>query len=193
VTLSLTRWVQAVRSLVISPINAKDPALARLFDGPPPASGVAVTEWTALNYSAVWAAVSLISSTVGSLPLKLYKRLPNGGKEPYTNHKLYQILHDEPNPEMTSMVFRETMQAHVLMWGNAYALIQRDGVGKPAALWPQEPQNVRPFKNERDQLEYEVINARGVKVFVPASEMLHIPGLGFDGVTGSGVDRAWFG
>jgi HK97 family phage portal protein len=187
VTLSLTRWVQAVRSLVISPINAKDPALARLFDGPPAASGVAVNEWTALNYSAVWAAVSLISSTVGSLPLKLYKRLPNGGKEPYTGSRLYSILHDEPNPEMTSMVFRETLQAHVLTHGNAFALIQRDSVGKPVYLWPQAPQLVRPFKNERDQLEYEVTNERGDRVFVPASEMLHIPGLGFDGIQGYSV------
>jgi HK97 family phage portal protein len=172
---------------VLGPYNAKDPALARLFDGGPVASGVPVNEWNALSYSAVWSAVGQISSTVASLPLKLYKRLPDGGKEPFAGHKLYELLHDNPNPEMTSFIFREILQAHLLTWGNAYAEIERDGAGRPVAIWPIPPDRVDPVRDARDRLVYRVRGDRLGDIIIPAADMLHVPGLGFDGIKGYGV------
>jgi HK97 family phage portal protein len=151
---------------------------------------VIVNEHTALNLSAVWAAVTVISGTVASLPLLLYKRLPNGGKERFVDHPVYRMLHDEPNPEMTSMVFRETLQAHVLLWGNAYAEIQRDQAGRPVALWPLSPQQVEPFRDKETRvLRYRVTNETGRQVIVDAERILHVPGLGFDGIVGYSVVR----
>lgn len=183
----ISRWLASVRSLTISPINAKDPALARLFDGGPVAAGVPVNEWNALTYSAVWSAVGQISSTIASLPLKLYRRTPDGGKEPFAGHKLYELLHDNPNPEMTSFIFREILQAHLLTWGNAYSEIERDGFGRPAALWPIPPDRVEPIRDGADRLVYRVKGDRLGDILIPAADMLHVPGLGFDGIKGYGL------
>jgi HK97 family phage portal protein len=108
-------------------------------------SGVVVNESTALNYSAVWAAVTLISSQIGNLPLVLYKK-DGKGKTRYEGHPLYRLIHDRPNPEMTSFALREVLQAHVLTWGNNYAEIERNGSGRPSALWPITPDRVTPFR-----------------------------------------------
>jgi len=178
-----------VRGTWVGPIDASSPEIARLFARPPTSTGVAVSEQTALTYSAVWAAVSLIASNVASLPLILYKRLPNGGKERLIGHPLYRLLHDQPNAEMTSMVFRETLQAHVLTWGNGYAEIERDQGGRPVALWPLTPDRVQPFREERSlRLRYRVRNAAGLSdVVIEAPDMLHVPGLGYDGTCGYSV------
>ena len=93
----------------------------------PSASGVSVTPETALQGTAVWAAVSVISGSVGTLPLKLYRRRKDGGKEPATDHPLYDKLARRPNPWQTSSAFKEMMQGHVLLRGNAYAQIVRRG------------------------------------------------------------------
>jgi HK97 family phage portal protein len=183
----ISRVAESIRSLVIGPINAKDPALARLFDGGPVAAGVPVNEWNALTYSAIWSAVGQISSTVASLPLKLYKRLPDGGKEPFAGHRLYELLHDNPNPEMTSFVWRQISQAHLETWGNAYAEIERDSAGRPVAIWPIPPDRVDPMRDSRDRLVYRVRGDRLGDIVIPAADMLHVPGLGFDGLKGYGV------
>jgi HK97 family phage portal protein len=141
-----------------------------------------VTESTALTSSAVWACVSLISSDVASLPFILYKRVKDQGKHRYTDHITYELLHDAPNPEMTAMVFRETMQAHLLLWGNAYAEIVRDGG------WPLTPDRVNVRRDVRtQQLAYDVARIDGAYDSVPAANMLHIAGLGFDGMRGYSV------
>lgn len=180
--------LEAFRSHWVGPLNASSPEIARLFNVTPVSSGVAVNETTALNYSAVWAAVGLISSQVGNLPLPLWRKLPNGGKERYTTHPLYRIVHDRPNPEISAFVFRETLQAHVLTWGNAYAEIERNGAARVAALWPITPDRVTPFRRSADSpLQYRVQQPNGGEVFIAAADMLHIPGLGFDGVSGYSV------
>jgi hypothetical protein len=84
-------------------------------------SGKSVNERTAMQTSAVYACVRVLSETLASLPLRIYKYLDNGGKEMQPQHYLYSILHDNPNPEMTSFVFRETLMSHLLVWGNAYS------------------------------------------------------------------------
>ncbi len=182
------RMVDAVRSSWSGPLTSSSPELARYFTDAPSAAGVPVTGDSALTYPAFWAAVSLIAADIASLPLFLYRRLPNGGKERFTDHNLYRLLHDEPNLEMSSLIFRETLQAHLLVWGNAYAEIERDALGRVAALWPLTPNQVQPFRQTFDgPLLYRVTNADGTETVLRAEEVLHIPGLGYDGYMGYSV------
>jgi HK97 family phage portal protein len=186
---ALVRLLDGIRSYTLGPLTLKDPELARKlgWNGGPTASGVSVNEGNALTYAAVWRAVSLISSQAASLPLILYKRLPNGGKERFTSHQTYRLLHDEPNPEMSSMVMRETMTAHCLTWGNCFAEIERDVLGRPIALWPLLPNMVRPYRDQAKRLFYSA-SAPGVPdVDIPAADMIHVHGLGFDGLLGYSV------
>src|SRR5215831_4474897 len=123
-TLMLTALVEHVRSFWVGEKGTGDPALSAIFGVRPSTSGINVNHWTALNYSAVYAAVNAIAGSVASLPLFLYDRLPNGGKEEAIDDRLYRILHLTFNPEMSSMIARESMTAHALTWGNAYAEIE---------------------------------------------------------------------
>jgi HK97 family phage portal protein len=160
-----------------------------LHDGRPSTSGVKVSEYTALNLAAWWAATRIIAEAVASVPLIVYRRLPGGGKERAEKHPLWRLLHDQPNPEATSIVFREALQAHVLTWGNGYAEIERDGAGRPVALWPVEPDRVSPARDENWKLVYRVQNPTGPQSVLRPDAILHVPGLGFDGVTGYSVAR----
>jgi len=186
-----TRWqrfIDSARSITLGPWNPKDPAIARYFGGTPVSSGVSVNEGTAMTSAAVWQAVTLISSHVATVPLLLYKRLSNGGKERYEGHPLYRLLQIAPNPEMSSFTFRETLQGHLLLWGNAYAEIERDGSGRPAALWPLLPWMVTPTRDTPGSpLAYRVTNPSGNDVIIPAVDMLHIRGLGDDTILGHSV------
>jgi HK97 family phage portal protein len=178
------RFRDTLRSYTIGLPPLRDPALVRYFDGGGATSaGVAISETSALNYAAVWQAVSLISGDVGSLPLPLYKKLKGGGKERYTEHPLYYILHDSPNPEMSSMVWRETLQGHLLTWGNNYSEIVRNGAGQVSELWPMLPSQVSPFRQD-GRLKYRIVPDSGREVILESFDVLHVPGLGFDGTIG---------
>ena len=184
----LSKVVDTVRAYTIGPLTSRSPELAKYFDGGGGSlAGVSVTEHTALRNSAVWAAVGLISDDVSSLPLMLYKRTDNGGKLKFDTHPLYRLIHDEPNPEMSSMVFRRTMQAHVLIWGNGYAEIERDGVGRPVYLWPLEPERVRHDRDRAGNVIYRVGNTNGMETVIPAADMLHLVGRSHDGSVGSSL------
>ena len=82
-------------------------------------AGKPVNEHTAMQMTAVYSCVRILSETLAGLPLHVYKYNDNGGKEKHLTHPLYKLLHDEPNPEMTSFAFRETLMSHLLLWGNA--------------------------------------------------------------------------
>ena len=101
-------------------------------------AGVSINEANALSQITVFACVRVISETLASLPLMLYRRLPRG-KERAIDHELYRILHDQPNPEMDSMTLRETLMAHVLTWGNGYAQIIWDDYTHIKELRPLYP------------------------------------------------------
>lgn len=146
-------------------------------------AGQAVTPRSAMTIVAVYAAVRILGEGVGSLPLILYERLPNGGKRRATEHPLYTILHDAPNEEMTAIVFRETLQVHLGLWGNAYAQIVRDNGGRVQELWPLRPDRMTVMRDEQGRLRYVYQTDRGV-VVLRADEVLHIPALGFDGLVG---------
>ena len=169
------------RALSLSGGNLKDPRLNELFGGASTDSGVSVTPDTALTYSAVYAAVRCIAESVSSLPLNYYERLPAGGKMHAKANPLHHLLHDEPNPEMTSLQWREASMAHLLLHGNSYTEIVRDLEGNAVELWPIDPTMVAPRRTDSGELYYEL--NRG-KNFITANNMLHIPGLSFDGISG---------
>ena len=154
-------------------------------------SGKVVTERSAMQMTAVYACVRILSEAIAGLPLHMYRYKEDGGKEKAIDHPLYQLLHDEPNPEMSSFVFRETLMTHLLLWGNAYAQIIRNGKGEIVALYPLMPNKMTVSRDEDGQLYYtyqksqdELPKDGGYTVTLHPSDVLHIPGLGFDGLVG---------
>ena len=154
-------------------------------------SGKTVTERSAMQMSAVYSCVCILSEAVAGLPLHLYRYKEDGGKEKALDHPLYRLLHDEPNPEMSSFVFRETLMTHLLLWGNAYAQVIRNGKGEVIALYPLMPNKMSVDRDENGRLYYtyyrgsdEAIKSRDFAVTLQPSDVLHIPGLGFDGLVG---------
>jgi HK97 family phage portal protein len=154
-------------------------------------SGKHVTERSAMQMTAVYSCVRVLSEAVAGLPLHLYRYTGNGSKEKAVDHPLYILLHDEPNPEMTSFVFRETLMTHLLLWGNAYAQIIRNGKGEVIALYPLMPNRMTVDRDENGALYYEYITSdddahtmKGSTVRLSPRDILHIPGLGFDGLVG---------
>ena len=154
-------------------------------------AGKTVNERTAMQMTAVYSCVRILSEAIAGLPLHMYKYVDNGSKQKAVQHPLYLLLHDEPNPEMTSFVFRETMMTHLLLWGNAYAQIIRNGRGDIVALYPLMPNRMTVDRDENGQLYYtylvsnsDVPTLNGQTVVLPPEQVLHIPGLGFDGLVG---------
>lgn len=179
-----TLWDRFKRSFRIGPLSLKDPELAKYFGGGPTLSGISVNEMNVMASSAVWSAVTMIADDIASLPLMLYKRTRDGGKDRYEDHPLYSLLHDAPNPEMDAMVCWRTMQTHVLIWLNAYAEIERDGAGRPVAIWPLVPERVSMFR-EGGRVKYRVANPQGSDVVIGAEDMIHLVGQSHDGSVGS--------
>jgi HK97 family phage portal protein len=145
-------------------------------------SGKTVNERTALQTTAVYACVRILAETIASLPLHTY-RYTDRGKEKALDHPLYYLLHNEPNSEMTSFVFRETLMSHLLLWGNAYAQIIRDGRGQILSLYPLLPDKMTVDRATNGEIIYQYRTDRGVYL-LRREEVLHIPGLGFDGLIG---------
>jgi len=145
-------------------------------------SGKTVNERTALQTTAVYACVRILAETIASLPLHTF-RYTDRGKEKALEHPLYYLLHNEPNSEMTSFVFRETLMSHLLLWGNAYAQIIRDGRGQVLSLYPLLPDKMTVDRAAGGEIIYQYRTDRGVYL-LRREEVLHVPGLGFDGLIG---------
>lgn len=157
----------------------------------PTTSGKSVNEFTAMQTTAVYSCVRILSEAIASLPLHVY-RYKGAGKERVFDHPLYHILHDEPNSEMTSFVFRETLMSHLLIWGNAYAQIIRDGAGRVVALYPLLPNKITVYRDKNGEIYYAYTRSSDENpnfkeygtVMLRREDVLHIPGLGFDGLMG---------
>lgn len=154
-------------------------------------SGQNVDEFKAMQTTAVYACVRILSEAIASLPIHVYERTDKG-KEKRVDHPLYFLLHDEPNPEMSSFVFRETLMSHLLIWGNAYVQIIRDRSGNVISLYPLLPDKMSVHRDSRGILYYKYqrqteenpnITETGT-VVLPQEDVLHVPGLGFDGLIG---------
>ena len=156
-------------------------------------SGVNVDEKTAMQIATVYACVRLLAETIAALPLHLYRQTDGSGssKERATDHPLYKLLYRQPNPEMTSFTFRETMMTHILLYGNAYAQIIRDGKNAILSLYPLLPENVEVDRDEHGEIYYiyhaytdEVPGQKNRDIYFRRDEMFHVPGLGFNGLVG---------
>ena len=154
-------------------------------------SGKRVNEMSAMQMTAVYSCVRILAEAVAGLPLHLYRYTDNGSKEKAIEHPLYRLLHDEPNPEMTSFIFRETLMTHLLLWGNAYAQIVRNGKGEVLGLYPLMPNKMSVDRDTDGRLWYtytrstdEAPTMKGSTVKLHPYDVLHIPGLGFDGLVG---------
>ena len=172
------------------PTNSYDSPSYTYFFGRSNA-GKRVTDRTALQHTVVYACVRVLSEAVAQLPLHLYK-YTNSGKERVPQHPLYFLLHDQPNPEMTSFRFRETLMSHILIYGNAYAQIIRNGRGEIVGLYPLTPDRIKVDRDEHNKLIYIYsrydeanpnIKTQG-EIVLKQKDVLHIPGLGFDGLVG---------
>ena len=154
-------------------------------------AGKNVNERSAMQMTAVYSCVRILAEAVAGLPLHLYRYKEDGGKERAIDNNLYHLLHDEPNKEMSSFIFRETLMTHLLLWGNAYAQIIRNGKGEIIALYPLMPNKMQVDRDENGELYYiytrssdEAKTMEGVTVYLTPRDVLHIPGLGFDGLVG---------
>ena len=154
-------------------------------------SGKHVNERSAMQMTAVYACVRILSESIASLPVHLYQNETEGSKVRAVKHPLYRILHDEPNPEMTSFVFWETLMTHLLLWGNAYAQIIRNGKGEVIGLYPLMPNRMTVDRDAFGKICYryqmqdsDAHTGKTGNVTLKPSDVLHIPGLGFDGLVG---------
>ena len=154
--------------------------------GPSTHAGVTVTEESALSLSAVFACIRVLAEGVASLPLITYRRRADRGKDRATDHPLYEVLHKLPNPEMTAIDFWGTFISHVPAWGNAYAEIEWSNSGTVLALWPLRPDKMR-VKREGGRLRYEYTLPNGKQETLPEYRILHIRGLGGNGISGYSV------
>lgn len=151
-----------------------------------PVAGVRVDEREALKYAAVWACIRIISESIAVMPWETMRQVGEM-RERQTAHGVYRLLRRRPNSEMTAFVFKRTLVSHAVSWGNGYAEIERNNMGEPIALWPITPDRVTPDRDTLGKLVYRVRNPDGSEIIIPASDMFHLPGLGFDGIQGYSV------
>ena len=163
------------------PQNPSDWLLYALTGGIGTSAGVKVNEETAMRLSAVFACVKILAESTSSLPLKLYQR-EGKGKRLAVEHRLYKLMHDQPNPEMTSMVFRETSMAQLALWGNSYAYKTFDVGKRLVGLWPMASKNMA-VERKNKQLVYTYQDNNNQMIF-GRDEVLHIPGLSYNGING---------
>lgn len=171
--------------------NALTPETAPALLAPTSSSGMVVTTESAMRMTAVYACVRIIAETVASLPLHLYQYDKDGKKVKAINESLYTLLHDEPNPEMTSFQFRETLMSHLLLSGNAYSQIIRNGLGEIIALYPLRPNRMTVERGQDGNIYYRYKRAtdeanidKTGTINLSPYQVWHIPGLGSNGIVG---------
>jgi len=151
--------------------------------GPLSATGLAINPESAMTSAVVYACVNVLAQAIASLPLLVYRRLPDGGKERAPEHRLYPILHDQPNPEMTAYEFRACLVGHMALWGNAYAEIERSDAGINA-LWPLRPDRMTPGRDDGGNLIYNYRMPNGQPKQFQFEQIMHWRGLSGNGIIG---------
>lgn len=153
--------------------------------GEPSISGELVTVDKALTVPALYSAVSIICQDIAALPLILYKRLERG-KERATKHALYALLHDAPNPEMTSFQFREIAFANIIGWGDFFGQLIWNNRGEIQEIWPLHSGRMEVSRKDGERI-YLYTTVQGKRIAFTADQILHIPGFGYDGLRGKGI------
>lgn len=164
-----------------TPITALE--LAKLFGGDPTPAGVSISEQNSVQIAAVYACVKVIAETIASLPLHVFRETEDG-RERARGDPRDALLSKSPSPMQTSFCWRELMMAHTLLWGNHYSNIIFNASGRPVEIVPLMPWAVFPRRLENREIVYRALLQNGEFEDIPAREIIHIPGLGFDGVKG---------
>jgi HK97 family phage portal protein len=155
----------------------------------PTASGERISPERALGLSAYHAAMRAISEDIAKLPLPLYERLRPRGKKRRPDHPVYGLIHDRPNPETGAMAFWETIMGHGLGHGNGVAEIVRTVGGDPIAMWLLDPRRIRIYRDDDGQLRYELHYDNQESRILHWTNVFHLHGFGFDGLTGYSIAR----
>ena len=167
-------------------ISLRDPAVwQETFGGGSTQSGVSVTPASAMGYPPVWRAINLISGDVASLPLKVYRRMPDGGKEPATSLPSYNLMRRKASMDVKAFDMIRTLTSHALLRGNGYAAIIRNGRRDPVELILLDPSETYPAK-VNGELWY-VTQVEGDEIKLRARDVLHIRGLSADNYVGYDV------
>lgn len=168
--------------------TSHDIVYASPWDSGSEEAGVQVTAAVAMTYIPFFAGVRLISEDLGSLPFGIYRDRSEGGKERAKDHTLHPVIHDQANPYMSAMTFREVMQAHALTWGNGYAEIEYAIDGTVLHLWPLRPDRMSVLLDPVSGAPfYRYRLANGEERDLPWRKVHHIHGLGYDGLVGYSI------
>lgn len=155
------------------------------FGLPPSESGAIVNEFSAMQIAAYFACIRVISDAVGTLPLNVCERMPDGSERACWTHPLFAMLHTQPNPEVSAADFRQAAQSHILLTGNSYAEIVWNNAGQPSALYLRSPFATFPYRTQAGQLIYKTHDdPSGAERTLLAEDVLHVKGLGIDSLVG---------
>lgn len=168
-------------------VNPSSDSAASLWGIGPTASGAVINEHTALNISAFYCGVNLISDAIKNMPLLTYRRLSPMGKQPATDHPIYTLLHRRPNPYITPSRFKKLLNMWAIVWGNGRAEIERDRRGRPIALWPIHPSRCTTYQRPDGEIFHQVYSDNGRVDSLEDQDMLHHFGLSKDGICGLSI------
>ena len=178
------KWLKQLKaSTLASNIGLTDPRLYHYFSGGETYAGELVSIETAMRLETVWACVRLISTTISTLPLQVFQKLPDGRGQAVTDTPLYSLLHDQPNADMTAVTFWTSMVACLLLWGNGYALIDRRVDGSVVSLTPLLPNRLTVTRQPNGSLLYHYA-WQNVREDYTEDEIFHIKGFSLDGIIG---------
>jgi HK97 family phage portal protein len=183
---TLSRAIDFARRSIENPNSPWYQSILDAMSGSMSKSGILVTQDSATRLSAFWRGVRLLSETLASVPLCLYERQEPRGRRKAMEHPLFRLLHDEPNPDMTSFFMRECMQAQLVTVGDGYGAIRRDGGGNIRQIWPLRSSQVEP-RRTAGRLSYFVTLTDGTREEWGPGDILHVPGISFDGLHGKSV------
>jgi len=152
-------------------------------------SGISITTDKAMRYAAFWSAVRILSESMATMPVSILRLGPDASRTVATGHPVQRLVHDAPNPQMTAYTFKEVTTTHVATWGGGYALKVRDGTGNLRQLWPLAPERMDLRRDDRGEVIYTYTRHNGERRELHRNDVFHLPGLGWDGVTGYSVIR----
>jgi len=165
-------WFSEKRNASFSASNIPK-HLLNIFGGGLTASGVSVNEERSLTLTSVWSCIAIISRTMATMPLPVFERSKdNRNKEVAYDSPLYELLHNNPNPEQTAYQWRALMAVHQLLWGAGISWIEFDRKGQPIALWPIPPWMASPERTRSGALVYKVTLFDGTQKVLQASEVV---------------------
>jgi HK97 family phage portal protein len=179
----MRRWLLKMATTIASGLGLTDPRLYTFFGGGPTFAGENITIEGALRIDAVWACVRLIALTISTLPLELYQKLPDGRGQVVQNHPLRYLIHDQPNAYMTAVTFWTAIVSSMLLWGNAYAEVDRRADGTVTSLIPLLPGRLQVIPQADGSLVYRY-SWMGVVKEYDETQIVHFKGFSLDGIMG---------